>query len=82
LSGRVIAGFGFAIDAPWRSDRTDRLSRNRLSTECREMHEVVLRHRFDGVPSFAPSCQAADDHEGVEPLFSEEIRHTGARCFA
>jgi hypothetical protein len=77
---RIVVRFGFAIDSPRRTDSTD--STDRMSTKGRKMHEVVLRHRFDRVPGFAPGCQATDDHEGVETLFSEEVRHTGARGFA
>jgi hypothetical protein len=77
MSGRVIAGLDFAINARRRTDSNDR-----RPTEGWKVHDIVLRHHFDRVPSFAPRCQAADDHEGVEALFSEEIRHTGAGRFA
>jgi len=46
------------------------------------MDEIAFRHCFNGVACLAPGCQATDNHEGVETLFSEEVRHTGARCFA
>ena len=46
------------------------------------MHQIIPRHRLDGLTGFTPGCQAADNHEGVESLFAKEMRHTGAGGFA
>ena len=53
-----------------------------LTTEGRQMYQVVARHGLDGLAGFAPRRQAADDDEGVESLLAKQVRHTGAGGFA
>jgi len=50
--------------------------------ECREFDQVILRHGLEVTASFAPGGEASDDHERVESIFPQYVRHPGARGFA
>lgn len=41
-----------------------------------------MRHRFNGVPGFAPGAQSTDNDECLESMFLKQVRHPGARGFA
>jgi hypothetical protein len=51
------------------------------STKSWQQHDVVLRHLFHCAAGFAPGGKSAGDYVGVESLFPEHVRHTGAGGF-
>jgi hypothetical protein len=53
-----------------------------LTTESRQMYQIALRNHLHWLTRFSPSCQTTGDDKSVEPLLSQEIRHTGAGSFA
>src|SRR5581483_3591067 len=52
------------------------------SAEGRQVDEVVLGDGLERVSGFAPGLQPAYEYERIESLFSEQMRHPGARGFA
>ena len=46
------------------------------------MHKISRGHRLHGVAGLTPRGQASNDHERVESLFPQQVRHTGAGGFA
>ena len=51
-------------------------------TEGRQMDQIIVRHRLQGFPSFAPCGNATYDHKRVEASLSQHVRHPGARGLA
>ena len=48
----------------------------------RQLDQVVSWHGLQGLSGLAPRRQSAHDHEGVEPMLPQEMRHPGAGRFA
>jgi hypothetical protein len=48
-------------------------SSQRLAAERGQMYQVVIGNRLDRLTGFAPSREAADDHERVETLKPSSI---------
>ena len=48
----------------------------------RQVHYIVNRYRFNRLSRLSPCAQASDDHERVESMFPQHVRHTGAGGFA
>jgi hypothetical protein len=46
------------------------------------MDQIVLGNGFERLSSFAPSGEAANDHECIESLLPQQVRHPGARRFS
>ncbi len=50
--------------------------------ERRQLHQIILRDRFNWLAGFAPGSKASDNHERVEAFFPKQVRHPGASRFA
>ena len=64
-----------------RNTLVKRLPQNGL-IKCGQLHQVVLRNRFDRFPGLAPGGQSTDNYERVESFFPQQMRHPGAGRFA
>ena len=42
-----------------------------ISTEQGQFHQIGFRHRFEGMPGFAPGAKAPRDDEGAKSLLSQ-----------
>jgi len=42
-----------------------------LSSKRGQLYQIIVRRGFQGLPSFAPGCQAADDIKRIKPFFAE-----------
>ena len=47
-----------------------------------QLHQVVPRHRLDGLACLPPGRKTADDHKRIKPLFPQQVRHPGAGRFS
>jgi hypothetical protein len=45
------------------------------------MHQIIVRHRFGRLTRLPPRRQPAHDHERIESLFPQQMRHPGAGRF-
>jgi len=52
------------------------------SAEGRQMDEIVVWHRLQRFSRLTPCRQPADDDKRIESLFSQQVRHPGARGLA
>jgi len=53
----------------------------RPPAECRQVDQIVRRHGFRGLARLAPRSKPSNDHERIESLFPQRMRHTGAGGF-
>ena len=50
--------------------------------KCRQLYQIIFRHRLQMSAGFAPCGETANDDKRVEAFFLQQMRHPGAGRFA